>query len=158
MLIAIMRRFATLFRQRLDLFARAWVDEIYADGRTDLATILSAREMVEHLPEVFDELGYLLDERAGPDEIAAAAPRLRCLAQARFQQGVLIDEVARELMLLRDALCEFLWEEGPFVVEGDVRELRAALRRTRLFCDEYVTKPIDFDNLVQLLNRLTKSA
>ena len=25
-------------------------------------------------------------------------------------------------------------------------------------CDEYVTKPIDFDNLVQLLNRLTKSA
>lgn len=25
-------------------------------------------------------------------------------------------------------------------------------------CDEYVTKPIDFDHLVQLLNRLTKSA
>jgi hypothetical protein len=122
-----MRRFSSLFRQHLDQFARAWVDDIYAERRTDLATILSAREMVEHLPELFDELGYLLDERAGADEIAQAAPRLRGLAQTRFQQGVLIDEVARELMLLRNALCEFLWEEGPFVVEGDVRELRAAM-------------------------------
>lgn len=137
-----MRRFSSLFRQHLDRFTRAWVDEIYADRRTDLATILSAREMVEHLPEVFEELGYLLDERAGADEIAQAAARLRGFAQARFQQGVLIDEVARELMLLRDALCEFLWEEGPFVVEGDVRELRAALRRTRLFCDELIAQAI----------------
>jgi hypothetical protein len=137
-----MRRFSSLFRQHLDHFARAWVDKIYAERRTDLATILSAREMVEHLPELFDELGYLLDERAGADEIAQAAPRLRGLAQTRFQQGVLIDEVARELMLLRDALCEFLWEEGPFVVEGDVRELRAALRRTRLFCDELIAQAI----------------
>jgi hypothetical protein len=137
-----MRRFASLFRQHLDPFARAWVDEIYADRRTDLATLLSAREMVEHLPEIFEELGHLLDERAGKDEIAQAAPRLRSLAQARFQQGVLIDEVARELMLLRDALCEFLWEEGPFVVGGDLRELRGALRRTRLFCDELVAQAI----------------
>ena len=137
-----MRHFSSLFCQHLDTFARAWVDEIYAERRTDLATILSSREMVEHLPELFDELGYLLDGRASADEIAQAAPRLRGLAQTRFQQGVLIDEVARELMLLRDALCEFLWEEGPFVVEGDVRELRAALRRTRLFCDELIAQAI----------------
>jgi RsbT co-antagonist protein rsbRD N-terminal domain len=137
-----MRRFSSLLRQHLDQFARAWVDDVYAERRTDLSTILSAREMVEHLPELFDELGYLLDERASADEIAQAAPRLRGLAQTRFQQGVLIDEVARELMLLRDALCEFLWEEGPFVVEGDVRELRAALRRTRLFCDELIAQAI----------------
>ncbi|MDQ3920070.1 MAG: RsbRD N-terminal domain-containing protein [Acidobacteriota bacterium] len=137
-----MGRFSSLFRQHLDRFARAWVDDVYAERRTDLATILSSREMVEHLPELFDELGYLLDERADADEIAQAAPRLRGLAQTRFQQGVLIDEVARELMLLRDALCEFLWEEGPFVVEGDVRELRAALRRTRLFCDELMAQAI----------------
>jgi RsbT co-antagonist protein rsbRD N-terminal domain len=137
-----MRHFSSLFRQHLDTFARAWVDKIYAERRTDLATILSSREMVEYLPELFDELGYLLDGRASADEIAQAAPRLRGLAQTRFQQGVLIDEVARELMLLRDALCEFLWEEGPFVVEGDVRELRAALRRTRLFCDELIAQAI----------------
>jgi hypothetical protein len=137
-----MRRFSTLFRQHLDSFARAWVDEIYADRRTDLATILSARELVENLPEIFDQLGYVLDERASAAEIAVAAPRLRGFAHARFQQGVLIDEVARELMLLRDALCEFLWEEGPGIVEGDVGELRGALRRTRLFCDELIVQAI----------------
>ena len=103
-----LRRFSSLFRRHLDRFARAWVDEVYADRRTDLATLLSARELVEHLPEFFEELGHLLDERAGADEVAQAAPRLRGFAQGRFQQGVLIDEVARELMLLRDALGEFL--------------------------------------------------
>src|SRR5947209_11970657 len=137
-----MRRFSSLFRQHLDSFARAWVDEIYADRRTDLATILSARELVECLPEVFEELGYLLDERAGADEIADAARRLRGFAQARFQQGVLVDEVARELMLLRDALCEFLWRETPTVLDGDMLMLRDALRRAALFFDELTAHAI----------------
>ena len=102
-------RFSTLFRQRLDPLTRAWVDAVYADRRTDLATLLTFRELIEHVPDILEELSRLLDQRAGDEEIADAARRLRGLAQARFQQGVLIDEVARELMLLRDALCEFLW-------------------------------------------------
>jgi hypothetical protein len=101
-------RFSTLFRQHLDPFTRAWVDEVYADRRTDLATLLTFRELIEHVPEILEELARLLDKRASDEEVGDAARRLRGVAQARFQQGVLVDEVARELMLLRDALCEFL--------------------------------------------------
>jgi RsbT co-antagonist protein rsbRD N-terminal domain len=137
-----MRRFSSLFRQHLDRFARARVDEVYADRRTDLATLLSARELVEHLPEFFEELGYLLDERAGADEVEQAAQRLRGFAQGRFQQGVLIDEVARELMLLRITLEEFLWQEAPGILEGDMRELGGALRRAGLFIDELIAQAI----------------
>ena len=136
------RRFSTLFRQHLDPFTRAWVDEVYADRRTDLSTLLSFRELVEHVPDCLDELAYLLDERADGVEIAEAAHRLRVFAQARFQQGVLIDEVARELMFLHDALSEFLWQEAPSVVDGDTRELHDALRRTRLFFDELTAQAI----------------
>jgi flagellin-specific chaperone FliS len=135
-------RFSTLFRQHLDPFTRAWVDEVYADRRTDLATLLSFRELIEHVPDFLEELSRLLDERAGDEEIADAARRLRVFAQARFQQGVLIDEVARELMLLRDALYEFLWREAPAVVDGDMLRLHDALRRAQLFFDELIVQAI----------------
>jgi hypothetical protein len=136
------RRFSSLLRQHLDPFTRAWADEVYADRRTDLATLLTFRELVEHVPDILEELAYLLDERAGEGEIAEAARRLRGLAQTRFQQGALVDEVARELMLLRDALCEFLWQTAQGFAEEDGRGLHGALRRTNLFFDELIAESI----------------
>ena len=136
------RRFSTLFRLHLDPFTRAWVDEVYADRRTDLATLLSFRELIEHIPDVLEELGYLLDERADVEEICEAARRLRAFARSRFHQGVLLDEVARELMLLNDALNELLWQEMHSVGETDTRELHDALRRAGLFFDELIAQAI----------------
>jgi RsbT co-antagonist protein rsbRD N-terminal domain len=136
------RRFSTLFRQHLDPLTRVWVDEIYRDRRTDLATLLTFRELVEHVPDVSDELAYLLDERADAEEIAEAARRLRVVAQTRFQQGALVDEVARELMLLRDTLCEFLWQRAPAVLGDDLGALYDALRRANRFFDELVAETI----------------
>ena len=134
------RRFSSLFRQQLDPFTRAWADRVYADRRTDLATLLTFRELVEHVPEVVEELASLLDAGADAAEVEEGARRLRALAQARFQQGVLIDEVARELMLLRNTLCEFLWQEARGLTEEDPRVLRDALRRAELFFDELVAE------------------
>lgn len=137
------RRFSSLFHQQLGSLTRAWVDEVYADRRTDLATLLTFRELVGHVPDVVEELGYLLDGRAEREEICEGARRLRGCAQARFQQGALIDEVARELMLLRDTLCEFLWQESPaFAGEEPPRGLHDALRRTWLFFDELIADAI----------------
>jgi len=136
------RRFSSLFRQRLDHLTRAWVDEIYADRRTDLATLLTFRELVEHIPDLLDELAYLLDERADEEEICEGARRLRGYPQTRFQQGALIDELARELMLLRDTLCESLWQEVPGGTEADAPGLHDALRRSWLFFDELIAQAI----------------
>jgi hypothetical protein len=136
------RWLSLLFRQHLDLFTRAWADEVYADRRTDLATLLTFRELVEHVPEVLEELGRLLDERADAEELCEGARRLRGYARVRFQQGVLIDEVARELMLLRRTLCEFLWQEARGPADDDARALREALRRAGLFFDELVAETI----------------
>src|SRR5215218_2840428 len=121
------RRFSSLFRQQLGPFTRAWADEVYAERRTDLATLLTFRELVEQVPEVLEELGHLLDERAEPPEVCEAARSLRGYARVRFQQGVLIDEVARELMLLRCTLCEFLWQEARGPTDEEARALRDAL-------------------------------
>src|SRR5215212_10479296 len=136
------RRFSSLFRQQLDPFTRAWADEVYADRRTDLATLLTFRELIEHVPDILEELGGLLDERATPEEVCEGARRLRGYARVRFQQGVLIDEVARELMLLRGTLCEFLWQEAGGPTEDDERVLHDALRRAGIFFDELVAQVI----------------
>ena len=136
------RRFSSLFSRHLDPFTRAWVDEVYADRRTDLATLLTFRELVAHVPDILEELAYLLDARADEEEVCEGARRLRGFAQTRFQQGALIDEVARELMLLRDALCEFLWQEAPAVVGDDAAALHDALRRSWLFFDELIAQTI----------------
>jgi hypothetical protein len=135
------RRFLTLFRQHLEPLTRAWADSVYADRRTDLASILSFRELIEHVPELAEELARLLDERATAAETVEAARGMRGHALARFQQGVLIDEVARELMLLRDTLSEFLWQNAPDPT-ADARELREALRRTNGFFDELTAQAI----------------
>jgi|ERR671926_1154395 hypothetical protein len=136
------RRFSSLFRQQLDPLTRAWADRVYAERRTDLATLLTFRELVEHVPEVLEELGRLLDDRADAGEVCEGARHLRGYARVRFQQGVLIDEVARELMLLRSTLSEFLWQEARVFTEGDARVLRDALRRAELFFDELVAEAI----------------
>ena len=120
----------------------AWVDEVYAERRTDLPALLSYRQLVDGVPEVLEELARLLDERAVGREVEESAKALRSHAQVRFQQDCLIDEVARELMLLRRVLTDFLWREGVRVMEGDLWELRDAVRRTDAFLDELIAQAI----------------
>jgi hypothetical protein len=133
--------FNRLFAERLDQLTSVWVDGVYAERRTDLPRLLSFRELVEFVPEVCDELGDLLDEGASDAEIVEAARRLRVLAQTRFQQGALLDEVARELMILREVTADFLWREVPEASGGEVEcsELLPLLHR---FFDEVIAQAI----------------
>jgi hypothetical protein len=104
-------RYATLLRQHEAALVRAFVDVIYTDRRTDLPALLSYHQLVDYLPEIFDELARILDVAALDSEIGEAVRPLRVHSQARFQQGCLIDEVARELIILRHVLIDFLWRE-----------------------------------------------
>ncbi len=132
-------RFAKLLRRHAEEIIRAWADEIYEDRRTDLASLLTFRELVEYVPDILDELARVLDERG---EASEGASRLRHYFRTRFYQGALIDEVARELMLLRATLNDFLWGEAAGVFEEDTRRLRETLWRANTFFDELVAEAI----------------
>jgi hypothetical protein len=133
--------YSRFFADRLDQLTSVWLDEVYAERRTDLPRLLSFRELVEFVPEVCDELGRLLDIGAGDAEIVEAAMRLRALPQTRFQQGALLDEVARELMILREVTANFLWREAPEALGGGIEcgELLPLLHR---FFDEVIAQAI----------------
>ncbi|MDQ3817822.1 MAG: RsbRD N-terminal domain-containing protein, partial [Acidobacteriota bacterium] len=101
------QKFTTLVRQNEVSIVRAWVDEMYAERRTELTTLLSYEQLVECLPEMLEELSGLLDCGASDSEIQVAARRLRAHPQVRFHQGALMDEVARELMVFRRVFSDF---------------------------------------------------
>lgn len=134
--------FTILLRQHLDEIIRRWVDELYRERRTELPERLSFGQLVDHYPEMLDELAHMLDERADESQIMETARRLREHAHVRFQRGVLIDEVARELMLFRKTLNEVLWREGLNATKGDLWELREALERANRFIDEIVVQAV----------------
>lgn len=134
--------FTALLRAHEAALIRAWVDGIYAERRTDLPALLSYRQLIDSVPEILDEWAQLLDEAANEGEISETARRLRRHAQVRFQQGCLLDEVARELMILRQVLNDFLWRERPCATGGELSELRTALRRTNALLDEMLAEAL----------------
>ena len=135
-------RFATLLREYEGVIIRAWVDEVYAERRTELPVRLSFGQLVGHIPELLEELAHLLATAATDAEITEATRRLRPHPQVRFYQGLLLDEVARELMLFRQVIIDFLWRESSSARQGSLSELRDALRRVNRFADEMIAQVI----------------
>lgn len=135
-------RFATLLRECEGVIIRAWVEELYAERRTELPVRLAYGQLVGHFPELLEELARLLESAATDAETIEATRRLRAYPQVRFYQGLLLDEVARELMLFRHVINDFLWREGLSVRQGSLSELGDALRRANLFADEMIAQAI----------------
>jgi hypothetical protein len=135
-------RFETLIRKDEDAIVRAWVERIYTERRTGLTTLLSYEQLVDHLPDMLGELARLIDRASEEREITDTVRRLRSFAQVRFYQGALIDEVARELILFRQVIEDFLWREAFAVTEEDCRRLRGALRRLGRFVDEMLVQVV----------------
>ena len=134
--------FTKLIRQYEDAIIRAWMEEMYRDRRVRLADMLSYAQLVDHFPELLEELAHALDTKASDAEVVEATRRLRSHAQVRFQQGALIDEVARELMIFRRVFNDFLWRTSLSATEGDLWELRDALRRTAHLIDEMIAQMV----------------
>ncbi|MEO8433687.1 MAG: RsbRD N-terminal domain-containing protein [Pyrinomonadaceae bacterium] len=129
-------------RQHESAIICSWVDEIYSERRTTLASALSYEQLVGFLPECLESISQLLDSAATDAEILEVVTRLRSYAQVRFQQGLLIDEVVREFTILRRVLNDFLWQEGARTPEGDWQSLRSVLQRVNQFADELIAQAL----------------
>ncbi len=134
-------RFATLIGKHEELIIRSFADEIYNDRQTDLPQALSYEQLINFLPDFLDDLARLLDAAAGDDEMVETARRLRSHAQVRFHQGVLLDEVARELTVFRRVFSDFLRREVSQQQENAL-ELCAALCLANRFADELIVQAI----------------
>lgn len=123
-----------------DAIIKAWVEEVFANRRMELARLLTFEQLVDPLPDILDEIAFIADTAAGEDEIIEAARRLRHHPQVRFQQNCLIDEVARELSVLREIVNEILWRES--FETNDQRDFGGAMRRANMLIDELILQVI----------------
>jgi len=133
-------RFTVLIGKYEEPIIRSFADEIYNDGRTDLPQALSYEQLINFLPDFLDDLARLLDAAAGDDEMIETARRLRSHAQVRFHQGVLLDEVARELTVFRRVFSDFLCREGGGEKQENASEMCAALCLANRFVDELIVQ------------------
>ncbi|MGI8656231.1 MAG: RsbRD N-terminal domain-containing protein [Pyrinomonadaceae bacterium] len=133
-------RFATLIGKHEEPIIRSFADEIYNDRQTDLPLSLSYEQLINFLPDFLDDLARLLDTKASDDEMFEAARRLRSHAQVRFHQGVLLDEVARELTVFRRVFSDFLCREGSDGKQEDASEMCSALCLANRFVDELIVQ------------------
>ncbi|MDT4967287.1 MAG: hypothetical protein QOJ64_2024 [Acidobacteriota bacterium] len=136
------QRFTQLIQLHEDSIVRTWAEAIYAEPRTRVASMLSYEQLVDHLPDLIAELSKILDQAADDREIEESAKHLRAHPQVRFQQGVLIDEVARELTIFREVFNEFLWKETVGAGESGLQELRSALKRSDYLIDELIVRSV----------------
>ncbi|MGH9903438.1 MAG: hypothetical protein ACRD68_16650 [Pyrinomonadaceae bacterium] len=130
--------FSPLSRRYADGIARALAIETCADRRAELSSLLSCQQLINHPPECFDEQSWSLDLQEDDDEMLDAVRRPRFHAPARSRQGSLTDEVARELITLRDVLNKFLWRDGLAATGGDIRGLSDVRGRANIFIDELI--------------------
>ncbi len=135
-------RFTVLIGKHEETIIRSFADEIYNDRRTDLPLALSYEQLINFLPDFLDDLARLLDAAAGDDEMIETARRLRSQAQVRFHQGVLLDEVARELTVFRRVCSDFLCRESGSQKQGNASEVCAALCLANRFVDELIVQAI----------------
>lgn len=136
------QKFASLIKQYTGSMTNAWIDCVYAERRTELTALLSYGQLVSHLPDILEELSCLVDDVNADEEPAEAASRLRSFPQVRFQQGILLDEVARELMILRQVVNAFLWNETHAVTGEEIQGLHCALDRANRFFDEMIAQTV----------------
>src|SRR3954471_23446850 len=106
------RSFASVVRQGEARIVRRWVEQLYQDQRTELSSFLTYEQLIEHIPEIIEFVALSLEEEYDSSEIADGVRGLRSFAQVRFYQGALIDEVARELMLLRQVITDLICQEA----------------------------------------------
>jgi hypothetical protein len=136
------RQLAAVIRRREDLIVRRWVDAIYSDARTELPGVLSFEQLVGPVQEMLDFLFRQFEGLLDEENIADDVRQLRAYAQVRFYQGVLIDEVARELMIFRRILSEVLWKEAAINTPEGYRVLKWALGQLNTFTDEMVIQTL----------------
>lgn len=135
-------RISMLLRRDADAIIHEWADEVYAERRTELSLRLSYEQIVDHMPDLLAELADLLADGISDSEVMEATRRMRSHPQVRFYQGILLDEVARELMLFRQVIDDFIWRDGLSARQGTLSELRDALRRVHRFVDEMLAQAI----------------
>ena len=118
-----MRALCAAMRRSADSITQEWVGKVTSDPYLHSDDRLTLQQLIDHVPQMLEELCALLSQEGEPDfrDVRAASSH----GYARSLEGYTLTELLRELELLRDCVFNFVAEawEGAGRAEA-VRALR----------------------------------
>lgn len=129
----------------LTRFAQTFRDQIIAEWKLAVRTTVRSADLpearlVDHIPELIDEVATIADEVTGQREARARAPSARRHVFERLTHGVELQAIVRELSVLRDCLLRVWARENPGSASVDtVRALDLAIDRAIAEAVEHYT-------------------
>jgi len=129
-----------LLRNGQETIVRTWTEKVTADRRVNSDARLSYLQLVDHIPQIVEELhDALADGRTEPPRLSEG----RQHGRQRWKQGYELKEVVRELTLLRVTLVEFLELYRGALPPRAPEELTRSFHRINVFMDDEIYRTVE---------------
>ncbi|HEX8719894.1 MAG TPA: RsbRD N-terminal domain-containing protein [Pyrinomonadaceae bacterium] len=129
-----------LLKNGQETIVRTWTEKVTADRRVNSDERLSYLQLVDHIPQIVEELHEALGEARGE---ARALTEGREHGRQRWRQGYELKEVVRELTLLRATLVEFLELYRGALPARPPEELTRSFNRINVFMDDEIYRTVE---------------
>lgn len=123
-----------------EVIVRDWAEKVTADRRVSSDERLSYLQLVDHIPEIVEELRRALAEAHADGRMLQQGCEH---GRQRWQQGYELKEVVRELTLLRATLLEFFDRYRGALSFQSPDDLSRSYRRINVFMDEEIYKTVE---------------
>ena len=124
-----------------DTIVRNWAEKVSNDRRVRSDAGLTYLQLIDHVPEIVEELRGALDggERPGAQMLHEGQKHGRM----RWKQGYELKEVVRELTLLRATLVEFLETYQRALSRHGASDVVKSYNRIAGFMDEEIYRTVE---------------
>ena len=129
-----------LLKNGRETIVRTWTEKVTADRRVTSDERLSYLQLVDHIPEIVEELH---DALADANAHAPALTEGREHGRQRWRQGYELKEVVRELTLLRATLVEFIELYRGALPPRPPEELTRSFHRINVFMDDEIYRTVE---------------
>ena len=129
-----------LLKNGQETIVRTWTEKVAADRRVTSDEQLSYLQLVDHIPQIVEELhDALADGYAEPSALCEGREHGR----QRWRQGYELKEVVRELTLLRVTLVEFIELYRGALPARTPDELTRSFHRINIFMDDEIYRTVE---------------
>ena len=127
-----------LLKNGQETIVRTWTEKVTADRRVNSDERLSYLQLVDHIPQIVEEL----QDALGIDG-AGMPTEGREHGRQRWRQGYQLKEVVRELTLLRVTLVEFIEHYRGALPPRPPEELARSFHRINVFMDDEIYRTVE---------------
>ena len=127
-----------LLKNGQETIVRTWTEKVTADRRVTSDERLSYLQLVDHIPQIVEELQDALADANGH-----ALTQGREHGRQRWREGYELKEVVRELTLLRATLVEFIEHYRGALPPRPPEELARSFHRINVFVDEEIYRTVE---------------